>query len=572
MKNFTLFAKFALLTLTAVFAVSCVFEKMDDPETQILSIKVDHPLVASQPEFVKADDHDIVFYVKPETTQEDFLTFAPKISVSPGCELIPPTDTPSDFTKGLYVYTVQHVKTGQRKYFRIKVIRNKYLGSEILSVALEYDKIVKAPEVPATGTSIEFVVSAEATQEEMSKLAPTFTWSTGASISPASGSEQDFNAGTVEYTVTSEAGKSTVYTVSCIREMFEDAKLTELVVEDPKGIVTKQPVFEAGKSDYTFYVKALATDEEVAALIPTITLSPGATLSEDSPELGKAPGFKEDKVFKYTIVSEDGEHESEFTIVCTKKKIVYDFEDWVVEFNYTDGNDYYVPGPAERWGTSNRGSLLAGAGIPVYNDRLVVLKIEGAEAYAGNGAAKLRTLDTQPKSSFLQRMIPRVTSGSLFLGSFDLNYGQQLKSTKFGVPFEEKPMRITGQYKYTPGPDFYAVLEGDIKGNPTLIPDKIDKGIIGAILYDITDNEEYITGENTYTDPRIIAIQHFVCEDGVGAGYQKFVMDLNYSAEYSKEKKYRLAIIMSSSIEGADFNGAPGSTLCVDDVAVYYED
>jgi hypothetical protein len=38
-----------------------------------------------------------------------------------------------------------------------------------------------------------------------------------------------------------------------------------------------------------------------------------------------------------------------------------------------------------------------------------------------------------------------------------------------------------------------------------------------------------------------------------------------------KNGKYNLAIIMSSSIDGANFNGAVGSTLYVDEMQLFYE-
>jgi hypothetical protein len=46
---------------------------------------------------------------------------------------------------------------------------------------------------------------------------------------------------------------------------------------------------------------------------------------------------------------------------------------------------------------------------------------------------------------------------------------------------------------------------------------------------------------------------------------------LNYEKDYDPTKKYRFAIVFSSSKNGDKFSGAPGSTLIVDNVKVVAE-
>lgn len=70
-------------------------------------------------------------------------------------------------------------------------------------------------EVISTDNTIRFTMRDEA---DITALAPQFTITSGATISPASGSVQDFSQGPVTYTVTSEDGKwSRKYTVECNR-------------------------------------------------------------------------------------------------------------------------------------------------------------------------------------------------------------------------------------------------------------------------------------------------------------------------------------------------------------------
>ena len=50
-----------------------------------------------------------------------------------------------------------------------------------------------------------------------------------------------------------------------------------------------------------------------------------------------------------------------------------------------------------------------------------------------------------------------IAAGNLFIGSFDmLNASTNpLSATRFGTPFYNKPLRLTGYYKYKAGEQFY---------------------------------------------------------------------------------------------------------------------
>ncbi|MFR4044628.1 MAG: PCMD domain-containing protein [Odoribacter splanchnicus] len=46
--------------------------------------------------------------------------------------------------------------------------------------------------------------------------------------------------------------------------------------------------------------------------------------------------------------------------------------------------------------------------------------------------------------------MPVITSGSLFLGDFEVDTKNTLNSTQFGIPYFQKPIRVKGYYKYKP--------------------------------------------------------------------------------------------------------------------------
>ena len=54
---------------------------------------------------------------------------------------------------------------------------------------------------------------------------------------------------------------------------------------------------------------------------------------------------------------------------------------------------------------------------------------------------------------------PKVTTGTLFLGKFITDASSTLNSTKFGVPYSNKPVALKGWYKYTPGEIYYLVTK-----------------------------------------------------------------------------------------------------------------
>jgi len=58
-------------------------------------------------------------------------------------------------------------------------------------------------------------------------------------------------------------------------------------------------------------------------------------------------------------------------------------------------------------------------------------------------------------------------------------------------------------------------------------------------------------------------------------GWKKFAVDFNYIRELDAailaNKGYSMAVVFTSSIEGAAFEGAVGSTLLIDKVSIAYK-
>ena len=178
-------------------------------------------------------------------------------------------------------------------------------------------------------------------------------------------------------------------------------------------------------------------------------------------------------------------------------------------------------------------------------------------------AVIMESVDTQGGNIFGQK-IPKVTAGTIFLGEFDAMaaMANPMATTSFGVLFDRKPLEVNGYFKYTAGTEFYNAdgeLQADVK----------DECSLAAVLYEVENEEETLDGSNIYTSDKIVAIaQQFA---GNTPDYTAFDLQLEYKKEYDPTKKYRFAIIFSSSKDGAAFSGAEGSTLWIDEVEVINE-
>ena len=339
-------------------------------------------------------------------------------------------------------------------------------------------------------------------------------------------------------------------------DQSSEAKITAFTFDT--DLVVTQPIIDG--TNISFILSDLITKEELAALVPTITISDKATIS---PATGVAQDFSKPVVYKVT--SEDGIVVTQYTVTALSG--IYDFETWIpgVEGQEPDMTFYEVAGG---WSSSNTGAhFLKAMGKA---DRYVVA--ETTDAHSGKLAASIQTIDTEGANFGFVR-VPKVTTGSLFQGKFVTDISNTLNSTKFGNPYAKKPITFKGFYKYTPGEVFYRCESPATCDEAVEDPNSVDKCSINAVLYEVSsfENEtEYLTGLNIKTSDKIVAVAQL--QDGSAkADWTSFEIPFTYVQKYDATKKYRFAIMCSSSSDGDNFNGAPGSTLIVDDLEIIAE-
>ncbi|NDV96054.1 hypothetical protein D0T84_14195 [Dysgonomonas sp. 521] len=539
-----------LLLFSLALFTACSDDDDKSSKAQITKMTFEDAIVITQPEI---DGTNITFYVNPDATSEELSKLVPTIEISAKASIDPASGTAVDFSEGSAKFTVT-AEDDTQVIYTVNCMKFNDTGSSILRMTFDDPIVVKQPVID--GTNIIFYVKGTAVGEDMEKLIPTIEISKDAAIDPASGSEVDFSDGIVKFTVTGKDGAETIYTAICVKSSNVESAIISMTFDNP--VVTQQPVING--TDIVFFIADDATLSDIQELVPTINISEKATVD---PAPGTAVDFSNGSV-EFTVTAGDGTTKTIYNVSFWQNK--YGFEDWIVE-NPQASESLFFYAPVGGWTSSNTGAAyLKGMG---YTTQVAVTKTD--DAHSGTGAARIETLDTKGGNIFGIR-IPKVTTGTLYTGKFITDTKNTLNSTKFGAVYNKKPMTVKGYYKYTPGEVFYRCPDTK-KINETVVEDgTIDECSINAILYEIETDADYLTGVDAYKSDKLVAIGQL--QDGTAkAQYTQFSIDMEYKADkqYDPAKKYRFAIICSSSKYGDTFSGAPGSVLYIDDIEIISE-
>ena len=273
---------------------------------------------------------------------------------------------------------------------------------------------------------------------------------------------------------------------------------------------------------------------------------------------------------KFRVTSESRTTEAVYMITVIKSELPteYHFE------NIEDGNNKYhifyefnlQKAEMLQWASGNPGFNLTG----MARSPLDYITIQ-SQGYMGKGAK----LETKSTGSFGAGVSMPIAAGNLFIGSFEVGNALKdaMKATKFGFPFYKHPTRLSGYTSYTLGSDgkknFF--IDASMNGK--------DKGDIYAVLYEADNVEDFLDGYNSLNSPKIVSLARIKSED-VKETSEWTSFDLPFVLQNNKTindnmlaaGKYKLAIVFSSSVEGAAFKGSVGSTLWIDEVTIHCEE
>lgn len=332
----------------------------------------------------------------------------------------------------------------------------------------------------------------------------------------------------------------------------------------------------SAETDIVFSVRSLISLSKEIPL--NFRITNGATIE---PASGSIQDFTKGPVV-YTVTSEDGEWKRKYNVMFQEAPLPaqrFSFENVETRTEQTmlgGTNELHVFYEKTMnnelnycWATGNSGSALTKNGskpeeFPAYST---------PDGKDGRGVC----LNTQSAGIMGEFMKKPIAAGSLFLGKFlvDFVLSDALKATQFGVPNSKEPVRITGWYKYKPGEKF---TDKDMK----VYPDREDEASIYAVYYRNTDDkgESFTLDGHAVEDldklldnPQVYKVARVASLPATDTWtpWEMFFEGRDAPDDIIAAQGFSLALVFSSSKRGAQFEGAVGSTLYVDEVEVSYE-
>lgn len=374
---------------------------------------------------------------------------------------------------------------------------------------------------------------------------------------------------------------------SCIQD---EAQNVEAAIDGCSGSNIQLANINTYSKTVSIYV---SKSTDLSALEIKFELPDGANINpvnaianDDAPKYdfstSKVPITSEQTLEQYQrmfkVTSESGTTEAVYTITVIKSELPteYHFE------NIEDGNNNYhifyefnqQKAEMLQWASGNPGFQLTGMGKNTMD--YPTLQTQG---YIGKGVK----LETKGTGSLGLTVGMPIAAGNLFIGSFEV--GNALKdakaATKFGFPFFKHPTKLEGYYKFKPGTEYISGIDKS-QSPPKIVIDPSmegkDKGDIYAILYRADNVNDFLDGNlNFDSEEKIVYIARISdTEMKETDTWTHFSIPFEHRKEIEQsaldEGKYKLAVVFSSSIEGANFKGSIGSTLWIDEVTIHCEE
>ncbi|WP_276388530.1 PCMD domain-containing protein [Eudoraea chungangensis] len=262
------------------------------------------------------------------------------------------------------------------------------------------------------------------------------------------------------------------------------------------------------------------------------------------------------------LIAEDGSNylwEIEAFIASDNPQLDnYDLNLW-----YETSTNYFEPGAdasSTIWGTGNPGTQI-----------LNKLATTPTDLGDNNLAAKMETLDNGPIAGAFGAPI---SSGSIFTGVFNsdnIDPSNPQAAIEFGTPFAGRPQSFKVKYSYNPGAE-----NKDKDGNVLGFPDACD---IYALLEIRSGGQverlatAWFRSSSSQTDLATLEIPFTYGPLDESFPDYTFPTDHGFVSRDSANfvLPTHITFVGASSFGGANFSGAIGSVLVIDDVEMVYE-
>lgn len=329
----------------------------------------------------------------------------------------------------------------------------------------------------------------------------------------------------------------------------------------------RQDNIPSADKEIVFSVKSLGLLPERIPVYFTIT--EGATVQ---PASGSEQDFRNGPV-NYVVTSQDGAWERRYAVSFKESNLPtsefsFEYVETVAGSNNNEYHTFYEVDDAGKrhdiWASGNAGAILVKSGTKATDQPTYSME----NGYKGKGVC----LNTQDAGMLGHLFKKPIAAGNLFMGHFLMENVllNPLKATQFGTPISKVPARVTGYYKYRPG-DTYT--NADMEP----VPGKVDEASIYAVFYrnkDEKGQDVYLYGDDVLTSPYIVrkAQMAKIPATDEWTRFEMFFEGSEADPDVLASQGYNLTLVFSSSKDGATFEGAVGSTLCIDEVAVHFED
>lgn len=358
----------------------------------------------------------------------------------------------------------------------------------------------------------------------------------------------------------------TIVFSSCIKKAPQNIEADILTVTNDRTDFLAEPKITNAE------VKLSLNEEEVdlKSYALKFTLSRGAT---SIPASGAMQDFS--NPVEYVVTSENGEFKKTYRVSAQAEKVFFtpfdfDFENFKIDaqHQYTSFFDMQGGAPIDTWSSGNAGFVLSLSPFVKKQPKLYPMQFS-EDAHKGKYAVKLETKSTGTFGAGAKKPI---AAGNVFLGTFDATnvLGDPLRSTKFGMPIDRRPISLSGYYRYLPGKKVI-----DQNSKPV---DMQDTCSIVAVLFDAealhaSSGSYFLDGNTILSSPHILAkAMLYDAATTPGVAYQHFSIPLVYTSQNLQldfaTGRYKIAIVLSSSKNGDHFIGAVGSVLFVDDLKI----